>query len=284
MPGVVNPSSSPQRSPLRYPGGKTWLIPRARRWLRAASPRPRVLLDAFAGGGSIALLAAAEGLVDEVVMVERDPDVAALWRVALHGPVEDLARRVEGFTPDAESLSALFATAPVDDLDRAFTYLVRNRVAHGGIVAPRAGVIRVGEYGQGVASRWYPDTLARRLRDLVGYRDRVTFIEGDGLDELAARHDDPRVALFLDPPYSAAGKRAGERLYRYATLDHDRLLRLAAGARGPVLVTYDDTPETRERALAVGLAFRSVPMRTRQGRTAYELLIARDESTIDTLE
>ena len=29
----VNVASVPQRSPFRYPGGKTWLIPHIRRWL-----------------------------------------------------------------------------------------------------------------------------------------------------------------------------------------------------------------------------------------------------------
>jgi DNA adenine methylase len=30
---IVNVASVPQRSPFRYPGGKTWLVPRVRRWL-----------------------------------------------------------------------------------------------------------------------------------------------------------------------------------------------------------------------------------------------------------
>ena len=31
---VVNVASVPQRSPLRYPGGKTWLVPHIRTWLK----------------------------------------------------------------------------------------------------------------------------------------------------------------------------------------------------------------------------------------------------------
>lgn len=30
---VVNVATVPQRSPLRYPGGKTWLVPHVRAWL-----------------------------------------------------------------------------------------------------------------------------------------------------------------------------------------------------------------------------------------------------------
>ena len=33
---AVNVAEVPQRSPLRYPGGKTWLIPHIRAWLGIA--------------------------------------------------------------------------------------------------------------------------------------------------------------------------------------------------------------------------------------------------------
>jgi hypothetical protein len=32
---VVNVSTVPHRSPFRYPGGKTWLVPRVRDWLKS---------------------------------------------------------------------------------------------------------------------------------------------------------------------------------------------------------------------------------------------------------
>ena len=47
---VVNVSSIPQRSPFRYPGGKTWLVPLVRQWLRSLPRRPALLVEPFAGG------------------------------------------------------------------------------------------------------------------------------------------------------------------------------------------------------------------------------------------
>jgi len=47
---VVNVATVPQRSPLRYPGGKTWLIPHIRHWLK--STRSEILIEPFAGGQS----------------------------------------------------------------------------------------------------------------------------------------------------------------------------------------------------------------------------------------
>lgn len=46
----VNVAAVPQRSPFRYPGGKTWLVPYARTWLSNLYPKPAVLIEPFAGG------------------------------------------------------------------------------------------------------------------------------------------------------------------------------------------------------------------------------------------
>lgn len=72
---VANVATVPQRSPLRYPGGKTWLVPHIREWLRKTAPE--ILIEPFAGGAIVSLTA---------VMIELDRDVAAFWRSALeHG-------------------------------------------------------------------------------------------------------------------------------------------------------------------------------------------------------
>jgi hypothetical protein len=66
---VVNVASVPQRSPFRYPGGKTWLIPRVRQWLRSLEIRPTVLVEPFAGGGIVGLTTAFEELAAHVVLL-----------------------------------------------------------------------------------------------------------------------------------------------------------------------------------------------------------------------
>ena len=50
---AANVASVPQRSPLRYPGGKTWLIPHIRAWLGGMDARPRLLIEPFAGGAIV---------------------------------------------------------------------------------------------------------------------------------------------------------------------------------------------------------------------------------------
>lgn len=78
----VNVASVPQRSPFRYPGGKTWLVPYVRQWLASLSSKPAEFFEPFVGGGAVSLTVAFERLAGRVTMVELDPQVAAVWRTS----------------------------------------------------------------------------------------------------------------------------------------------------------------------------------------------------------
>ena len=80
---AVNVSSVPQRSPLRYPGGKTWLVPEIRKFLAGLDFRPEVFVEPFAGGGIASLTAVMDNYVDRAVLCERDPDISNLWQCML---------------------------------------------------------------------------------------------------------------------------------------------------------------------------------------------------------
>src|SRR5258706_15443167 len=66
----VNVASVPQRSPFRYPGGKTWLVPYIREWLRSQRSPPSRLIEPFAGGGIVSLTAAFERLAKHVIFAD----------------------------------------------------------------------------------------------------------------------------------------------------------------------------------------------------------------------
>ncbi len=237
---VVNVASVPQRSPLRYPGGKTWLIPHIRHWLKGIEPRPKLLVEPFAGGGIVSLTAVMEELVDRCLMVELDRDVAAFWHAALrHGP--ELCEMVRHFQPTREAVDALSRQALANVLEHGFRTLVLNRTRRGGILAPGASLVRSGECGMGLASRWYPETLVRRLLAIADNADHIEFKESDGMALLEALPAD--AVLFVDPPYSAGGKRAGQRLYAHNKIDHARLFALLAETKANFLMTYDRSDE-----------------------------------------
>ena len=160
--------------------------------------------------------------------------------------------------------------------EEAFRTILKNRTFHGGILAPGSSLIKHGENGKGISSRWYPETLARRIRDIVRIKERIEIVKGDGIaimDKYVERRD---VAFFVDPPYTAAGKRAGTRLYTHHTLDHERLFATAARLAGPFLITYDNAPEIVGLAAKHGLQTRTIPMKNTHHARMDELAIGRD--------
>src|SRR5436853_5921855 len=174
---VINVASVPQRSPFRYPGGKTWLVPRIRQWLKQPV---REFIEPFAGGGVISLTVAAEQLADHVTIVELDEQVAAVWTTIIEdGDGAWLAERIVSFNLTHDSLRDVLAAGTGSVRERAFQTILKNRTFRGGILAPGAAPLKQGENGKGIRSRWYPETLKRRILDIDAIRHRLTFIEGD---------------------------------------------------------------------------------------------------------
>lgn len=268
----VNVAQVRQISPFRYPGGKTWLVPVVREWLHLIK-RPKVFLEPFAGGGVVALTAAAEGLADRVVMVELDSEVAAVWQVLIHGSDRDVTRfgtKILNFDVTTDNVRAILDGKPRGTVDCAFRTIVKNRCQRGGIMAPGAGLVKTGENGRGLNSRWYPETLVKRFTAIRTFADRITFEQGDAFEAIE-RHSG--ATMFVDPPYTAGGKRAGSRLYTHNDIDHDKLFADVAEHAGPALLTYDDAPEVRTLAAAHGFQVGNVAMKSTHHAVMHELTI-----------
>jgi DNA adenine methylase len=267
---ITNVASIPQRSPFRYPGGKTWLVPHIRAWLSGRN-RP-LFIEPFAGGAQVGLTAGFEGLARHVVLVEKDPAVASVWKTILGGQAEGLARRIEEFKLTRENVTEILQTDPLTVPERAFVTLLRNRVQRGGIMAAGAGLLKAGENGRGLLSRWYPQTLARRIREIGALRHTFTFIEGDGLEAIAKYGSIPEAAFYIDPPYTLAARR----LYTHWQIDHAALFNLVFTVAGDVLMTYDDTAEVRFLASCIGFKAEPVAMRNTHHRPMTELLLRKN--------
>lgn len=274
----TNVSTVPNRSPFRYPGGKTWLIPEIRKFLRSRPVRPEVLVEPFAGGAICSLTAVAERLVDRAVLVELDEDVAAVWSTIIHEDAEALVDRILNFKMTPGNLDQALQETSTGQLERAFATILRNRVNHGGILASGAGRMKAGENGRGLLSRWYPETLAARIREITTYRERLTVLATDGIGVLRAFGDISSAVAFIDPPYTAPGKRAGRRLYNHHELNHEALFDLASDWRGDILMTYDNSPHVREMAVSRGLQVEPVTMKSGAHARMTEALIGHDLS------
>ena len=112
--------------------------------------------------------------------------------------------------------------------------------------------MKEGENGHGISSRWYPDTLATRIRAIGSYAERLDFFQGDGVSLVELCKDNEAAAFFIDPPYTAAGKRAGRRLYTYNEIDHEHLFERMSRVQGVFMMTYDESPDVIEMARGRG--------------------------------
>lgn len=274
-PKPVNVASVPQRSPFRYPGGKTWFIPRLRQWLRSQPQKPAVLIEPFAGGGIASLTAAFENLVDTALMVELDEEIAAVWQTIVEGDAEWLAKKILDFELSKESVIERINQSHTCKKEIAFNTILKNRTFHGGILAAGSGFLKNGEAGKGILSRWYPATLAKRLRDINLVREKLSFVHGEAFDILGQYSQRKDAVFFIDPPYTAGGKKAGSRLYTHFQLDHEALFDLCVNLEGDFIMTYDNTDEVRNMAKRHNLAVKPIPMKNTHHAAMTELVIGR---------
>jgi DNA adenine methylase len=91
--------------------------------------------------------------------------------------------------------------------------------------------------------------------------------------ENAARAD---TVFFIDPPYTADGKKPGNRLYACSEVDHEELFRIASTISGDFLMTYDNVEGVHLLAANYGLDTEPVAMKNTHHAKMTELLIGRN--------
>ncbi len=220
------------------------------------------------------MTAVVDDYVNYAVMSELDEGVAAIWQCILDD-APWLIDKILSFEPTRSNVLSVLNGSPRGLRDLAFQTLVRNRTQRGGILANGAGLMKAGENRKGVASRWYPETIATRIQKIYAQRDRITFLHEDGFDLIERYKDCPDSVFFIDPPYTASTKRAGSRLYNHNVIDHERLFDLMASVRGQFVMTYDQDYQVEAMAGERGFHIERIAMKNTHHRQMVELLITR---------
>lgn len=228
-------------SPLRYPGGKASLSSFLAELILAQRPRPRVYMEPFAGGAGAALYLLRGEYVDQIVLNDLNPGIAAFWRVVF-GQTDELIERMMTCELSVEAwwgYRAQYAADDSSDIDRGFATLYLNRTNRSGILdaRPIGGLEQAGPWKLDV--RFNRRELANRVRHIGSYRTRVEIRQRDALDMLADS-DTTGTLLYVDPPYLLQG---GELYMDNLTWeDHERLARLLATQHRQWMLTYDADP------------------------------------------
>src|SRR5690348_8663751 len=75
-----SPNRRPVVSPLRYPGGKSYLYPRLRALVRANGLSKGVYVEPYAGGAGAALGLLITGEVAKIAINDLSPAIFAFWQ------------------------------------------------------------------------------------------------------------------------------------------------------------------------------------------------------------
>lgn len=230
-------------SPLRYPGAKRRLSGYIAEVLRQNELKPKLFVEPFAGGASVALALLNDGLVEKIALGESDPLVAGFWKTVFRDP-DWLINEISKTPVTIQKWCQFRAGGFRSDRDRALACLFLNRTSFSGILSKTAGPI--GGFAQKspykIDCRFAPDTIARRIHQAASLGDKVEFVrQGDWkntlrkVNRLGYKPDD--VFIYLDPPFY---ERA-ERLYQhyFDENDHRELRRAIKKLRQWWLLSYD---------------------------------------------
>lgn len=202
MPGFDIPNLRPL---LSYYGGK-WRA--AKHYPEPAYP---TIIEPFAGGAGYSL----RYYTRDVVLVEKNPKVAAVWRYLLSAdPARILA------LPDVppEGLDA------VDGLESAEEWLIGFWL-NGAVAAPRRRPSQWAMRADRSPSWFWGPAIRRRLASAVPLIRHWQITEGDYTDA-----PDIDATWFVDPPYQAAGSH-----YPCSFVDFPALGAWCRGRRGQVI-------------------------------------------------
>lgn len=255
-------STAPPLSPLRYPGAKRQLAQKISRAIHRSGKRPRIFVELFAGGASVSLALLEHGLVDYVILNDKDPLVSSFWK-AVFFHTNWLMDRIQKAEVTVEKWNRLRRESPSCVRERAFKGLFLNRTSFSGVLAPSAGPLG-GQSQQSkykIDCRFNKETIVQRIRHIARFKDSIKFVSGSHWRHAVSKVERmqekgllPAPGLFyLDPPFY----HKAERLYTFYfnEADHVRLRDFLLEFSQNWILSYDYCPEVLD--LYSGASFES---------------------------
>lgn len=202
--------------------------------------------EPFAGGAGASLRLLLDEHVEEIVINDIEPGIAAFWRAVFASPgdLANLIERSEVTVDEWHRQHEIGRTrAPGDDLSLGFATFYLNRTNRSGILRgrPIGGLDQTGSWK--IDARFNRTDLARRVRRLGLYANRVTVLEEDGVN-VVRRYLADDTLVYADPPYLLRGGRLYLNAMSWA--DHSTLAAELSPSEAPWIVTYDRDPRVQE--------------------------------------
>lgn len=233
-------------NPLRYPGGKSFLTGYIADVIQSYDLTGCTFYEPYAGSAAVSLEMLRRGLVNEIVLMERDPLVYAFWKTVVDQP-ERLCREIDQLDITLSTWHRLNplrqARSPLEYplLEMGLAALFYSRTNYSGILManPIGGKAQKSRYT--IDCRFNKESVKNQVRAIAKYRDRITVKWGDAvsfLQDNRKKLEKQRCFVYVDPPYYEKGKT----LYRYyyTDKDHEALATVLKTCNFPWLLSYDN--------------------------------------------
>lgn len=238
----------PVLSPLRYPGGKSYLYGTLRTVIRDNGLTSGAYVEPYAGGAGAALGLLITGQVSRIAINDLDPAIYAFWRAV----VQDSSRFAEKLRDaklDVEEWAKQRKVYLDEDrdnyLDLGFATFYLNRTNRSGTLnaGPIGGQNQTGNYK--IDARFNKSTLLERLRLIALHASRISVSNKDGLSVIEEYAPQPATLVYADPPYF---EKAGSLYLNSFTIsDHCALAACLNRIHDSKWVlTYDNVPQVSE--------------------------------------
>lgn len=233
-------------SPLRYPGGKTFLFPFFDKVIKEKKIRNTTYVEPFAGGAGAALALLFLEKVDNIVINDLDKAIYSFWKSAIF----DSERFVEKIltTPitikEWREQKKIYNNKKSNYFNLGFSTFFLNRTNMSGILdgGPIGGVNQNGRWK--INARFNKGKLIEKILQLSLYKNRISLFNEDGLELIKDYLNKKNVFIYLDPPYFDKG--ATLYLNHYQKKDHEALSqKLNRNSKSFWLLTYDNCNEIK---------------------------------------
>ena len=226
----------PNKSPLRYPGGKTRALAILGRYLKEHYPTRKILLSPFLGGGSFELACASNGLT--VYANDLFVPLYTFWQVLKLDP-KGLHAAVLQQLPVSKEVFLQHRNSKLtykDPQEVAAAYFLVNRSSF-------SGATFCGGFSAEAGEKRCNQSAVDRLLD-VDLRN-VTLSNQDAIQFLRSHPETQDTVVYADPPYYITTYVYGKDGDMHEGFDHAEFAR-ALLERSDWILSYNDCPYIRE--------------------------------------